>query len=75
MELWDAYEKRLNMVEDFTLVRGEVITDGLYHLVSEIIVKHKERTYLFMQRDFSKHLGGKWEATAGGSALRGVTPF
>ena len=26
-----------------------------------------------MQRDFRKHLGGKWELTAGGSALQGET--
>lgn len=75
MELWDAYDSRLNKVDDITLVRGEVIPDGLYHLVSEIIVKHKDGTYLLMQRDFAKHLGGKWEATAGGSALLGETPI
>ncbi|WP_278306925.1 NUDIX hydrolase [Butyrivibrio fibrisolvens] len=54
-----------------TLIRGEEIPDGVFHLVSEIIVKHTDGTYLLMQRDSRKHLGGMWEATAGGSALQG----
>ncbi|MBE5962169.1 MAG: NUDIX hydrolase [Lachnospiraceae bacterium] len=71
MELWDAYDRKLNKVDGITLVRGEIIPDGLYHLVSEIIVKHKDGTYLLMQRDYTKRLGGKWEASAGGAALCG----
>ena len=31
-------------------------------------------SYLIMQRDKRKHLGGMWEATAGGSALQGEEP-
>ena len=56
---------------DKTLVRGEDIPDGYYHLVCEIIVKHVGGEYLLMQRDLKKNLGGMWEATAGGSALKG----
>ena len=74
-EIWDAYDKRFNIIENLTLVRGEPIPDGIYHLVCEIIVKHIDGTYLLMQRDFRKHLGGKWEVTAGGSALKGETPL
>ena len=40
-ELWDAYDKKFNKIENTTLVRGETIPDGIYHLVSEVIVKHK----------------------------------
>lgn len=70
-ELWDAYDKNFNKIENTTLVRGENIPDGIYHLVSEVIVKHTDGSYLLMQRDFRKHHGGEWEVTAGGSALQG----
>lgn len=75
IELWDAYDNNFNKIEGITLVRGEDIPDGLYHSVSEIAVKHIDGTYLIMQRDFCKHLGGMWELTAGGSALKGETPI
>ena len=74
-EVWDAYDNKFNIIENRTLVRGEAIPDGIYHLVCEIIVKHIDGTYLLMQRDFRTHLGGKWEVTAGGSALKGETPL
>ena len=70
-ELWDAYDKKFNKIENTTLVRGEAIPDGIYHLVSEVIVKHTDGSYLLMQRDLRKHHGGEWEVTAGGSALQG----
>jgi len=53
------------------LIRGENIPKGLYHLVSEILVRHIDGDYLLMQRDRRKpKYGGYYEATAGGSALR-----
>ena len=57
-ELWDAYDKKFNKIENTTLVRGEAIPDGIYHLVSEVIVKHTDGSYLLMQRDLRKHHGG-----------------
>ena len=75
MEVWDAYNKEFEKIEGMTLIRGEAIPDGFYHLVSDIIVKHTDGTYLLMQRDSRKHFGGLWEATAGGSALKGETPL
>ncbi len=75
MELWDAYDKNFCKIENVQLVRGEAIPDGMYHLVCDIIVKHTDGTYLLMQRDFKKHLGGMWELTAGGSALMSETPL
>ncbi len=75
MEVWDAYNKEFEKIEGMTLIRGEAIPDGFYHLVSDIIVKHIDGTYLLMQRDSRKHFGGMWEATAGGSALKGETPL
>ena len=71
MEVWDAYNKEFEKIEGVSLIRGEAIPDGFYHLVSDVIVKHKDGDYLLMQRDARKHFGGLWEATAGGSALKG----
>jgi ADP-ribose pyrophosphatase len=73
MEIWDAY------LEDGTLagcdlIRGEQISKGLFHLVCEIIVRHRDGTYLLMQRDYNKpNYPGLFEASAGGSALKGET--
>lgn len=64
-----------NKISAATLARGKAVPDGMYHLVCEIIVKHNDGTYLLMQRDFEKHLGGMWELTAGSSALKGETPM
>ena len=75
VEIWDAYDKNFCKIENVRLVRGEVIPEGIYHLVCEIIVKHIDGTYLLMQRDFKKHLGGMWELTADGSALTNETPI
>ena len=71
MEVWDGY------FEDGTLagqdlIRGEKIPKGLYHLVCDILVRHIDGDYLLMQRDFCKpNYGGYFEATAGGSVLKG----
>ncbi len=75
MELWDAYDRAFQKIEGMTLIRGEVIPDGLFHLVCDIIVRHTDGTYLLMQRDPRKHFGGMWEATAGGSALQSESPL
>jgi ADP-ribose pyrophosphatase YjhB (NUDIX family) len=74
-EFWDAYDRDFNKIENVTLVRGEPIPDGMYHLVCDIVVKHTDGTYLLMQRDLQKTFGGRWELTAGGSALIGETPL
>lgn len=70
-EVWDAYDDQFRKIEDVTLVRGEPIPDGLYHLVCQIIVKHVDGTYLLMRRDLRKRYGGMWELSAGGSAIKG----
>ena len=75
MELWDAYNKDFEKVNGTTLIRGETIPNGLYHLVCDVLVKHTDGTFLLMQRDPRKHFGGMWEATAGGSALLGENPL
>ena len=75
MELWDAYTRDFEKQPGVTLVRGEAIPEGLYHLVSDVLVQHADGDFLLMQRDPRKPFGGLWEATAGGSALRGENPL
>ena len=71
MEIWDGYyrDETLSPIE---LIRGNPIPTGLYHLVCEVLVRHIDGDYLLMQRDLAKRtFPGCYEATAGGSALKG----
>lgn len=71
MEKWDAYDQNGLKTGDI-LIRGEVIPDGLYHLVCEVLVQHTDGDYLLMKRSSAKpNHPGEYEATAGGSALMG----
>ena len=71
MEVWDGYLID-GTLANHDLIRGEPIPKGLYHLVSEILVRHVDGDYLLMRRDIRKpNYGGYYEATAGGSALKG----
>ncbi len=71
MEIWDGYfaDGSLSGVD---LIRGQALPPGQYHLVCEVLVRHVDGDYLLMQRDLSKpNYPGYFEATAGGSALKG----
>ncbi len=75
MELWDAYTID-GVRTGQTLVRGEKIPEGLYHLVCEVLLRHTDGSYLLMERSHKKAtFAGYWEATAGGSALKGEDPL
>ena len=75
MEIWDGYYKD-GTLANIDLVRGEPISVGLYHLVCEVLVRHTDGEYLLMQRDLNKDIyPGFYEATAGGSALKGENKF
>ena len=75
MEIWDAYYPD-GTLAGCNLVRGKPIPDGLYHLVSEILVRYIDGDYLLMQRDPRKpNYDGFFEATAGGSALKGEDAY
>ncbi len=75
MEIWDGYN-RDGTLAGVDLVRGERLSQGLYHLVCEVLVRHTDGDYLLMQRAKTKpNYGGFWEATAGGSALKGEDAF
>jgi hypothetical protein len=52
MEVGDAYNKEFEKIEGMTLIRGEAIPDGFYHLVSDIIVKHVDGTYFWVSDFF-----------------------
>ena len=75
-ELWDAYNSDYEKLDGVTLIRDDEANfpEGAYHLVCEILVRHVDGTYLLMKRDPTKPLyPNMWEATAGGSALKGET--
>ncbi len=75
MELWNAYT-RDGSLTDQILVRDEPIPEGLYHLVSEVLVRHVDGSFLCMKRAMSKKAyPGYYETTAGGSALQGEDPY
>ena len=75
MELWDAYDRNGNKTGEI-LVRGEPIPEGRYHLVSEVLVRHVDGSYLCMIRSRQKpNYPGYPECTAGGSALMGDSPL
>lgn len=75
MEVWDGYLADGSLAGG-DLYRGEPIPEGLHHLVCEILVRHIDGDYLLMQRSFDKpNYGGCYEATAGGSALKGEDKF
>lgn len=74
-ELWDAYLAD-GRKAGRTIVRGEPIPDGLYHIVADILVKHADGDFLVMRRDLHKQpFPGKYEAGASGSLLAGETPY
>jgi 8-oxo-dGTP pyrophosphatase MutT (NUDIX family) len=71
MEIWDAY-KEDGSLAGCDLIRGEIIPDGLFHLVSEVIVRHTDGDFLVMQRDYNKKVyPGMFEATASGGVVKG----
>lgn len=75
MELWDAYDGQGNRTGG-ELVRGQEIPEGCYHLVSEVVVRHEDGSFLLMQRSEDKEMfPGLFEAGAGGSALKGEGPY
>ena len=74
-ELWDAYKDDFTKINGMILERGKSIPRGAYHLACDIIVRHTDGSYLLMQRSYEKHLGGLWEATAGGSAILLKNPY
>lgn len=71
MELWDAYDRAGNKT-GHTLVRGERLPQGTYHLVSCVVVRHTDGDFLILRRSAQKE---NWpnilEIGVGGCALQG----
>ena len=73
MEHWDSYRADGSLA-GCNLIRGNPIPTDLFHVVTDILVRHRDGSILLMQRDLHK-LGfpGCYEASAGGSILKGET--
>ena len=75
MEKWDAYNKD-GSKSGFDLLRGAPIPIGAYQIVSEVLVKHVDGSFLLMQRDWNKEgYPGFFEAGASGGVLKGESPY
>lgn len=75
MELWDLYDSQGNRTGEIWERRhgmNNLIPEGRYHLVSDVLVRHKDGSYLLTQRHPDKDVyPGLWDASAGGSAQKG----
>lgn len=75
MEIWDGYNADRSLA-GVDIIRGDEPPEALYHWATQTIVLHTDGTYLIMQRDLNKEYGaGQWEIGAGGSVLKGETPY
>lgn len=53
MEYWDLYDRSGNRLGK-TVLRGEVLPQGAYHLVSCVVVRHTDGDFLIMRRAATK---------------------
>lgn len=76
MEIWDLYDEKGNKTgETWERSRAKGIPEGRYHIVCDILIRHRDGDFLLTLRDSRKEMyPGCWEASAGGSALAGETP-
>lgn len=73
MELWDIYDENRTLTGG-TMVRGEPIRKGNYHLVVHVCVFNSKGEMLIQKRQpFKKGFSGMWDVTVGGSAQKGDT--
>lgn len=73
MEFWDIYN--IDRIKtNRTMVRGEPIKDGDYHLVVHLCIFNSEGKMLIQQRQpFKEGWSNMWDITVGGSAIKGET--
>lgn len=76
LEIWDLYDEQGNKTgETWERSRAKEIPEGRYHIVCDILIRHRDGDFLLTLRDSRKEMyPGCWEASAGGSALAGETP-
>ncbi len=76
MEIWDLYDEQGRKTgETWERARAKEIPEGRYHIVCDILIRHRDGEFLLTRRDPEKDIyPGCLEASAGGSALAGETP-
>ncbi len=76
MEIWDLYDEQGRKTgETWERSRAMEMPDGRYHIVCDILVRHRDGAFLLTRRDPDKDVyPGCLEASAGGAALAGETP-
>lgn len=76
MEIWDLYDEQGRKTgETWERSRAYEIPEGRYHIVCDILIRHRDGDFLLTLRDPEKDIHpGCLEASAGGSALAGETP-
>lgn len=76
MEMWDLYDEQGRKTgETWERSRAREIPEGRYHIVCDILIRHRDGDFLLTRRDPEKDVyPGCLEASAGGSALAGETP-
>ena len=73
MELWDIYDEN-RALKNATMIRGERIKDGDYHLVVHVCIFNSKGQMLIQKRQpFKSGFSGMWDVTVGGSAVSGDT--
>lgn len=71
MELWDIYDEN-RAKTGRTMVRGEEMQQGDYHMVVHVCIFGSDEKMLIQQRQpFKEGWGGMWDVTVGGSAVSG----
>ena len=76
MEIWDLYDEQGQKTgETWERSRAREIPEGRYHIVCDVLIRHRDGSFLLTLRDPEKDVyPGCLEASAGGSALAGETP-
>lgn len=73
MEYWDLYDEN-RVFTGKTIVRGEPIPQGFYHMVVHVCIFNKKGEMLIQQRQpFKKGWPNMWDISVGGSAQTGDT--
>jgi len=73
MEIWDLYDKNRVKLEK-TMVRGDEVPEGCYHLVVESVIMN-DKNQILIQKRHPEKIGwpSYWEFSCGGSATTNDT--
>lgn len=73
MENWDLYDENRQLLNE-TMTRGNEVPANRYHLVIHVCIINKQGQLLIQKRrDDKQGWPGKWDFSAGGSAVQGDT--